>query len=469
MYTNRVKIVATIGPASSSPEVLESLIKHGMNIARLNFSHGTQGEKEKTIQTIRQISTRLDKHIGIIADLQGPKMRLGAIDGTVTIQEREEIVLSLHPKEKELPLVTDITNDVQVGEKIFLNDGLVELEITALEPGKIRTKALNDGWVTSHKGINLPDSILSTGALTEKDKADALFALSQGVDYLALSFVQSAEDVHALRKIIEEQKSQTGIIVKIERKGAVKSLSSIIEASDGVMVARGDLAIETRASQVPLIQEKIITIARQHAKPVIVATQMLASMAQNPRPTRAETSDVANAVLGQVDAVMLSEESASGKYPIEAVSTMYTIIQSVEINPEYEKYIQTNWQLTHKENIQYSAIASSAVTLAQKIHAKAIIVASATGSTVAMVSSFRPLPKIIATVYNDITARKIALMWSVHPIVIGQMHDLNTLIEKAAGHEQLRRFISSGDHIVVITGATPGTAGGTNTIKVVTI
>src|SRR5581483_2639597 len=398
----RTKIVCTIGPSSWDYKTLKELARSGMDVARLNFSHGSYEEKGQQIKFIRQISQELDKPLAIMADLQGPKIRLGEIDGIREIKKGEKIKLSLNPVADELPMQFDLSPFVKKGQRIFLNDGLVELIVTGQSGRTIETLAQNSGVVSSHKGVNIPDTNLKGAAFTEKDQEDAEFALKAGVDYIAISFIQNADDLQPVRKLIKKAKARTQVIVKVEKAEAIKNLEEIIQKTDAVMVARGDLALETAAAEVPIFQQKIIRLSRQNKKPVIVATQMLESMIENPRPTRAEVSDVANAVLDQVDAVMLSAESASGKYPVEAVQVMHEVINSVEHNVEYKHYIKINWDQVSQEELPFNAIASSAASLSYRLGAKLIVSATATGNSAKRLASFRPGPSIVA-VTHDLT------------------------------------------------------------------
>ncbi|MBI4038895.1 pyruvate kinase [Candidatus Daviesbacteria bacterium] len=349
MQVRKTKIICTIGPASWDIEVIGQLIKAGMDLARLNFSHGTYQEKAEQIKNIRAASKKLNKPIGIIADLAGLKLRLGTFAGQangkdipVVLNTGEIIQLAKNPVGNEIPIQFDLSPYLKTGQKVLLNDGLVETEVLQIKGRVIFARVSNKGFISSNKGINVPDLNLKRAFLTEKDVGDAKFALKEGVDFLALSFVQSAKDLGVVRALIKKNKSETKIIAKLEKPKAIEKLEEIIKAADAVMIARGDLGIETEAARVPLLQKKIIRLSRQHFKMVIVASQMLESMTENPRPTRAEVSDVANAVFDQADAVMLSAETANGKYPVESVKMMASIIQSVESDEEYNFLLEKN-------------------------------------------------------------------------------------------------------------------------------
>lgn len=469
MQLKRTKIVCTIGPSSWDEKNLTALAKAGMNVARLNFSHGSYEEKLDQIKLVRKISNATDKPLAVMADLQGPKLRLGKIEGRIEIEKGDSIHLSTTPKGNELPMQFDISPFVKKGERVFLNDGLVELKVTGTDDKTIKTVAQNDGWVTSNKGVNIPDTHLKGAAFTNKDREDAEFAIKHNVDYIALSFVQTAGDVKVLRDIINKNKSRARIISKIEKKEAVINLDAIIKLSDGVMVARGDLAIETEAAEVPVIQQQIIRLARQNYKPVIVATQMLESMIENPRPTRAEVSDVANAVLDQVDGVMLSAETANGKYPIEAVKVMKEVILSVENHPDYKHYIKINWEQLAKEEIVFSAVTAAAASLAYHIDAKLIVVATATGRTARVLSSFRPQAPIYAVTHDEQTCDQLALVWGVKSGVVKPVHSSDKFWKDILESVRESGFVKTGDQIVIITGSKIGVAGDTDSIKVETV
>lgn len=330
MKQKRTQIVATIGPSSSSKKTIKALIKAGLNIARLNFSHGTHQERKEQIKNIRSISKELNITVAIMADLQGPKLRLGAFDEIKHIKKGDLLFLSIEPTNDVLPVQVDLSPHIYKGERIFINDGIIEFIVLEVKEKILKLRAQNDGVISSKKGLNIPDSTFNDSAFTKKDQEDLEFALDEGIDFIALSFVQTVEDIEAARSIIKKFGSKAQIISKIEKKMAVENLEEIIKASDMVMVARGDLGVETKASHVPLIQQRILNLGKKFKKPVIVATHMLESMILNPRPTRAEVSDIANAVFDKVDAVMLSAETASGKYPVETVKMMQEIIVATE-------------------------------------------------------------------------------------------------------------------------------------------
>jgi pyruvate kinase len=469
MIQKRTKIICTIGPSSWDEETLTRLVKAGMDVARLNFSHGNQEEKRAQIQLVRKISKELNKPLMILADMSGPKLRLGSFEGIREIQKGDIIQLSLNPIENEIPIQFDLTPFIKENQRIFLNDGLVEVNVVEVRNKIIRAKAQNNGVISSNKGVNIPDTNLKGASFTQKDYEDARFAIEENVDFLALSFIQTPQDLLPARNLIKSKGKKTRIMVKIEKAEAVKNLEQIIKLSDAVMVARGDLAIEIPASEVPIVQQKTVRIARQYNKPVVIATQMLESMIENPRPTRAETSDVANAVLDQADAVMLSAESASGKYPLEAVEVMRDIILSVEEHPDYNNLISINWESIPKEELSYSAIASSAASLASRVDAKIIAVATATGRSARLISSFRPSSLIIAVTDDALVKNQLSLVWGVHPILIEPASDSGSLWKKILEAVSNYEIAKKGDKIVMVSGTKVGATGATDTIKVVTI
>lgn len=466
----KTKIVCTIGPSSWDFETLKKLAQEGMDVVRFNMSHGTHEEKLQQLKYVRQIAKELDKPITVFADLQGPKLRLGTIDGEKSIQKGEQINLTLNPvNDSELPMQFDLSPFVKKGQRIFLNDGLVELQVDEVAGKLIKTTAQNNGVVSSNKGVNVPDTIVREGVFTQKDEEDAIFALEAGVDYLALSFVQNADDLNPARELIKKYNPKTKIIVKIEKKEAIKNLESIIAATDAVMVARGDLAIETSNVEIPALQLKMIHLSRQMHKPVIVATQMLESMTQNPRPTRAEVSDVAGAVQDQADAVMLSAESASGKYPVETVSTMRRIIEEFENHKDLKNYIKINWEgETDDINLNLKAIASSACSLSYRVKANSIVVGTASGKAACLVSSFRPDARIIAVTHDQITCNQLNMVWGVEAIVVKPSTNFNTFIDHIMESLKDSHSFEKGDKIVFVVGSAAGVSGTTNTIKIAT-
>lgn len=470
IHFRKTKIVCTIGPSSWDYRTMKNMAMAGMDVVRLNMSHGTQAEKLEQISSARQISKELNKPIAVFADLQGPKLRLGKIEGLKLIKSGETVKISTDSEnETEIPIQFDLTPFIKAGDRMFLNDGIIELKVTSVNGKTISARAQNSGYISSNKGVNVPDTNLKGASFTKKDEEDTVFALKAGVDYIALSFVQTASDITPVKRLISQHKSKAKIIVKIEKKEAIENLEEIVKESSVLMVARGDLAIETNNAQVPIYQEKIINLCRQYQKPVIVATQMLESMTENPRPTRAEVSDVANAVLDQVDAVMLSAESASGKYPVEAVETMRNIISSVESHPDYHHLINIGWKDLNKEDLSFMAIASSAVSLAQRVGAKAIVTGTATGKTAKITSSFRPSAKIIAVTHDEQTKSQLSLVWGTEPMIVRPTANFNLFYDHVMTELMKNHGLKKGDIVVIVIGTTAGVSGTTNTIKVASL
>lgn len=464
----KTKIVATIGPSSQNEKVLKELILNGVNVCRLNFSHGNLEQKKEAIDLIRKVSEKVKIPVAILADLPGPKIRLGEIDGVFKIKKGDILTFGTNGK-THLPIQFDFTKDVLPSQKIYLNDGLVSLTILSTKDGVVTAKALNSGWVTSRKGINLPETFFERSVFTEEDRKSAIFAIKENVDFIAVSFIQSGKDIAPLRNLINEHKSKIKIITKVEKPQAIKNIEEIVELSDAIMVARGDLAIETSPAEVPLMQQKMIELSRQNQKPVIVATQMLESMIENPRPTRAEASDVANAVLSQVDAVMLSAESASGNYPVEAVRTMKEIIETVEKDVEFKRYIRINWEKINLDDLSFNAITSSGASLAYRLKSPIIGVGTVSGKTARQLSSFRPSSCIVAFTHNQTVARQLLLSWGVTPVIVSNEIKHEDFEKEMVSFIKSKKLARKGNKAVFIWGSKIGVSGTTDTIKVVEI
>lgn len=468
--SKKTKIVCTLGPATADYKTIKALAEAGMNVARLNFSHGNHEEKLEKLKIVRKVSVELKKPIAVIADMSGPKFRLGKFEGIRQINKGEEISLSLNPvNEDEVPIQFDLTPFVKKDQRIFLNDGLIEFKIKSVKNKQIVGVAQNTGVISSHKGVNVPDTHMKGVAFTEKDYQDCIFALEQKVDYIAVSFIQTVEDLSKVKELIKRAKSKAKLIVKFEKNEAIENMEEIVKATDVIMVARGDLGIETSASEVPIVQQKLIKMCRQFHKPVIVATQMLESMTENPRPTRAEISDVANAVLDQVDAVMLSAESASGKYPLEAVTTMNEVIDSVEDHPDYKHNIKINWENVESEELSFSAIASAAASLAYRTRARAIVVATATGRAARIISSFRPDVPIIAVTHDYQTNNQLSLIWGVKSVIVEADESADKFWKNIIEAIKKADYVDRGDKIILVSGSIIGVSGATDSIKVTTI
>jgi pyruvate kinase len=471
----RTKIVCTIGPASEKQAILEKMIKAGMNVARLNFSHGTYKEHAKIIKNIRQAAEKLGEPVAIMADLQGPRIRVGELPPKgIELKNKSQVVLTTEKEkaENKIPVTYPrLHEDLKSGDRILIADGLFELKVLKIKDQDIFCEVINGGLLTSHKGINLPGISLSLGAMTEKDQEDLKFAVSQEVDLVALSFVTRANDVFELRNLIGRYEEELGrkkeapikIIVKIERGQAVDNFREILEATDGVMVARGDLGIEMPAEDVPLIQKKLIDQCLEAAKPVIVATQMLESMVGNPRPTRAEVSDVANAVIDHTDAVMLSAETASGKYPVGAIETMAKIIKKTEAS-FYDDLTITE-QIKKIKPVE-EAVGNMANILARTIDAEAILVASLGGYTGRLVSRYRPEMPIFVATDNGRVQRQLNLSWGIIPFVLPSCRSVEELINHSIDHIKKEKYIQKKDKIIIVAGEPVGRSGLINLVEI---
>ena len=446
----RVKIVATLGPSSSSAAMISKLICAGADVFRLNFSHGTHAEHKSAFAAIHSEAARAGVHIAILADLCGPKIRAGEMEGDgVEIVDGDEIVITteqtMGTRERFSTSYKSLPGDVATGHRILLDDGLLELEVLETSQTEIRCRVVVGGVLKSRKGMNIPGTPLSTPALTEKDKEDLVFARELGVDYFALSFVREPADVTEAK----EMAGDIPVIAKIEKPEAIASLEEIIDTADGVMVARGDLGVEAGAEKVPLLQKLIIAQAAQRGKPVIVATQMLDSMIHNPRPTRAEVSDVANAVLDGTDAVMLSGETASGKYPEEAVKEMAKVLEEVEKSDLFEHLPNP----VGVEEYSFSnAIAGAAVSAVQDLDLKAMAVYSETGHSAALVSAFRPMAAIVGLSRHERVLRRLALRWGVIPIRAEWVEGVQGVVDQAEKILIDRGLVEVGDDMAITFG-----------------
>jgi pyruvate kinase len=465
----RTKIVCTIGPASESVEMLCKIIESGMNVARLNFSHGSHEEHGQRIRNIREAIKVTNKQVAIMLDTKGPEIRTGLLkEGKITLEAGKEITLTteeISGDENRLSVnYSGLPQDVQPGNTILIDDGLVALEVLKIEGTEIHCKILNGGEISNRKGVNVPGVNINLPAVTEKDISDIKFGIEQGVDFIAASFIRSASDVLEIKKILEEHNADIHIISKIENKQGVDNLDEILEVSDGLMVARGDLGVEIPTEEVPLIQKLMIEKCNKAGKPVITATQMLDSMIRNPRPTRAEASDVANAILDGTDAIMLSGETANGKYPVEAVQTMARIAIKTESALDYDNLVHTRGKSTRQTTTD--AISYATCTTAHNLGAAAIITATESGSTARMVSKYRPKSPIIAVTPRAKTLRKLMLMWGVKPVFAPITEGTDSLIEQSINVSLEEGLIKNGDLVVITAGVPVGIPGTTNLLKV---
>lgn len=463
----KTKIVCTVGPASSSPEVLKSLIEAGLDVARINFSHGTQEDHAATISRIREICGNTWHNVAILQDLCGPKIRVGAMEGgTVHLEAGQSFVLTSEERVGDATgahvSYARLADEVPQGSSILIDDGLLELTAEAVVPPRIHCRVIVGGPLSSHKGVNFPGVSLSIPALTDKDREDVLFGLAHGVDLVALSFVQRPEDIFALKDVMNAAGRTVPIIAKIEMAAALEHLQEIIDVSDGVMVARGDLGVETPMERLPLVQKQIIEMAREQGKPVITATQMLDSMIRNPRPTRAEVTDVANAIFDGTDAVMLSAETASGAWPLQAVEVMARIALTTEAALPYA-HILTAPVKTHGI---LDVISLAACEMAEEIEAKAIVVFTSSGRSVRKIASYRPRAPILALTDDPQVARQMRLSWGVLPQVVEAQTNTDQFIHLAESTALATHMFHEGDLVVLSAGFPMGVPGSTNTLQV---
>ena len=457
----RTKIIATVGPATDSYEMILGMIKAGANGIRLNFSHGSHEERTRQIKWVRQASQELGKPVAIIQDLQGPKIRLGDFDGVVEVKKGQGLSLGYqadYAASGILPVQYDLSAKVRRGERLFLFDGRVRTTVTSVRDKQVRVEVENDGWLIQRKGINLPDTDFGGDIITAKDKADLVYGSAQDIDYVALSFVQSGKDIKKLRQLLHSLNSTAKVIAKIETKAAVDNIEEIMDVSDVVMIARGDLAVETPAESVPIVQRQITGLGRRYGTPTIVATQMLVSMTESPEPTRAEVSDVATAALVGADCVMLSDETANGKYPIESVMTMKRVSRYAEGHnpltvsfPEYE------------DRSRQASISKAVISLAENIGAKAIVAETKSGATALQIASLRSVIPIIAVTSDTRTAQQLAIVYNtksyVRPVDPLAASKLTDWLRKS-------KVLHKGDIVVTASGRYPGVVGTTDTIKV---
>jgi pyruvate kinase len=466
MISRHSKIVCTIGPATRSPRMIRKLMQAGMDVARLNFSHGTHEEHAQSISILRQAAIEIKRPIAILADLQGPKIRTGALagGGTVLLRAGQRFVITtakvLGDSTRVNTTFQALPHEVKRGDRILLSDGLIELRVESVKRLEVICQVANGGILGEHKGINLPGITLHVPALTEKDRADLRFALLHGADYIAVSFVRRPEDVLVAKTIVRRAKRETPVIAKLEKPEAIENLDEILNVSDGVMVARGDLGVEMNPERVPVVQKNIIARAREHRRPVITATQMLESMTENPRPTRAEASDVANAIFDGTDAVMLSAETATGNYPVEAVAMMARIIEEAEAS------IQEFPRPAGTERLKVAeTIAEIVCHASRELHMRLIAVFTHSGFTARLVSRYRPLVPIVAFSPEAATRRRMVLLWGVTPrriVDIKKIDVLPGITEKRLLEE---RLVKKGDVIAIVAGTPMGMRGTTNFMK----
>jgi len=464
----RTKIVCTIGPSSKSVAILKEMISSGMDVARLNFSHGSHNSHLKIINNIKRASKITGKTVAVLGDLQGPKIRTGLLKNKeCLLKENSEITLtteSILGTEKIISTnYKNIVKDLKRGNSILLDDGMIQLKVKDIKGNNVLCKVIDGGLLKEHKGINLPGVDLSVSSLTEKDVEDLKFCLENDLEYIALSFVRKVEDVKKIKKTISKFKKDTPVIAKLEKPEAVENLDEILDVSDGVMIARGDMGVEMELEKVPIIQKKIIERANECMIPVITATQMLESMTEHPRPTRAEASDVANAILDGTDAVMLSEETASGEYPVESVKVMSRIIETTE--KEFSTQIVKRKVSPEKVLSFPDTVTDAAAYSAEAIGAKAIVAFTQSGFTALLISKSKPYIPVIAFTPNEKIKRKMSLYWGISPKIMPLIENTDDLIEKVDKLLLKERFVKRGDAIVIILGAPIYEKGTTNLMK----
>jgi pyruvate kinase len=471
-YTPRTKIVATLGPATTSREALRGLLEAGLNVARINFSHGTHEQHAERIRLVRELADEMGRHVAILGDLQGPRIRIGALAAPVPVGRDDEVVLvpedeAFDVARRELPITYELlAADVNPGDRILVDDGLIELSVAAVDGRRVRARVVHGGPVKSSKGMNLPGVQVSAPSITEKDEADVRFAVAQDLEYIALSFVRRAADVEQLRAMLPGGQL---IVAKIEKDQALEHIDEILRASDAVMVARGDLGVELPYERVPLAQKQIIAAAQRLGRPVITATQMLESMIEHPRPTRAEASDVANAILDGTDAVMLSAETAAGAYPRLAVEAMRRIIQEIETHPLDGAASRDERRVRGMFVSTEDAIATATVAAARQLAAPLVVVFSKSGFTGRIVAGHRPPVPILALTDRPRVARQLALVWGVVPEIVPRVDSYERMVALGLDAATRRGLANAGDRVVVTAGVPFDVPGTTNTLKVETV
>jgi pyruvate kinase len=470
-YHPRTKIVGTLGPASSTPDAIRGLMEAGLNVARINFSHGTHEQHAATIATVRAVADELGVTVAILGDLQGPRIRIGDLATPIMLEVGKDLVLvpetEAHDADAgDIPITYDaLADDVHVGDRILINDGLLELVVMEVHAPRVHARVVHGGELKSHKGMNLPGVNVSAPSITEKDRADVQFAVRHDLDYVALSFVRRAEDIAELRELIPKTLL---VVAKIEKDIALENIESILKATDAVMVARGDLGVELPFEEVPIAQKKIIALAMRLGRPVITATQMLESMIEHPRPTRAEASDVANAILDGTDAVMLSAETAAGQYPRLAVQAMRRIIAEIERHPPAlvgrdERRMQGVYTSTEE------AIAGATVAAARMLATPLVVVITKSGFSARIVAAQRPGVPILALTDDPRVARQLALVWGVIPQLVSPTETYFEAARQGLDAAVRLELANEGDRVVFTAGVPFGTAGTTNLLKVETV
>jgi pyruvate kinase len=473
----RTKIVATIGPASRNEDTIRQMIRNGMNVARINFSHGDHATHGENIDRVRRIADEENAVVAILCDIQGPKIRIGKVaNEPLDLKQGDTITFTLDEVPGDNGVITlphpEFVRDLKPGMNLLLDDGNIELMITQTTGRSLICEVVAPNPLTSRKGIMAPTARLTLSAITDKDRADIEFSLSKNTEYLAMSFVRSEEDLRELRWLIKHLGGETAVIAKIEKHEALENIESIVAVADGIMVARGDLGVETPAEEVPFHQKRIIRLCNESAKPVITATQMLNSMVDNPRPTRAEASDVYNAILDGTDAVMLSNETAAGKYPVSAVTTMARIAviaeQSIAAKKENQPR-QIYKPLTEGREAISDAVCQSTCQIAEVLSSKAIVTSTLTGYTTRRVAKERPGTPILCVTPNETTYRRMALVWGVTPLMIPEFRTIDEMVGSVVETATHADLVEQGDSLVIIAGVPFGVGGQTNFLKIHTV
>jgi len=464
LYFRRTKIVATIGPASSSPAVLRKLVAGGLNVARINFSHGTHEEHLRTIRAIRKISGELHRPVAILGDLCGPKIRVGKFrNSEIFLKAGSTVTITAEPclgDENTIPsLYRKLPAEVSTGGRILLDDGNLELQVMSKTPRTVKARVLRGGVLRDNKGMNLPGTEMNIPALTAKDREDAACCIRGRVDYIALSFVRKAADIADLKRLLKRSASDIGVIAKIEKPEALENIDEILEMADGIMIARGDLGVELPAKKVPLIQNKLIEVANQCNKPVIVATQMLESMIDHSRPTRAEVTDVSAACLAGADAVMLSAETASGKFPVETLEMMDSILRETEAYQFFTRGGVFKGASHNRDGRIRNAISTAIAQLSRDLFVRCILVPSHTGSTARTISADRPAAPIIALASSERVCRKLDLLWGVFPLMVDSKTKNSDFLTYGETLLKKMKLANRGDFMLMLARAGEGTAG----------
>ena len=465
MPIRRTKIVATLGPASNTAKKIAALVQAGIDVARINASHGTPEQRAELIRLVRQVAADAGRPVAVLLDLQGPRIRVGDLPQPIHLEPGQTVVFAPEDvaKGSQIPTTYDLSRDVKAGSRVLLDDGVLAVDVTAVRAPEVEAKVVYGGELKSHKGMNLPGVQVSAPTLTEKDHQDARFAVQHDVDFVAMSFVRRAEDIAQLRELVP---GDIRIIAKIEKDTALDDIDRIAEAADGIMVARGDLGVELPFEEVPLVQKKLIRLAQQYRRPVITATQMLESMIHSPRPTRAEASDVANAILDGTDAVMLSAETAAGEYPREAVEAMGRIIREIEKNAPANLRRDERMRETDVPVRTEHAVAAAAVAAARMLHAPLIVCFTKSGFTVRVVSAARPPVPVLAATDREKTFRQLALQWGVMPMYADEPPRYDAMLDAARERILVHGYAKEGDRVVVIAGVPFDQPGSTNMAKV---